>query len=737
MPVQENAQENAQGDTAWADGKQPTDPAITEESVVANVVGAGALSVYSIVASVSFAALIFTGAAADGLPRGAATFLFSSGLITILLGLRSRFTVAFGVVQDTAAIVLVPAVATLVASGSDDPVRDVFVVLAASSLLTGCLMWMLGRTGLSAASRFMPTTVVSGFLAGTGWLLSKGGFDVMTGTSLRLGDIDDLLGFDLARFWLPGVALALVIVVVPLIRRLPTLLSSLATLGAIAIFFVIVQVSSSLSAVEGGGWLLGPFPDGGSVRFVFSDLVNSDWSAVADTIPQLGVVVILSLLGVLLNISGIQSLLHERIDLDVELRSVGLANVLVAPIGGLVGYHGLGDSALADRLGVRRSWTPVAVGMVTCIFAFVGSSAVGYIPKFVAGGLLIGAGASMLIDWTKELRATTSWLDRMVSIVILAVICFVGILEGIVVGIVAACLFFVVSYSRIEAVRIVSTGRELRSAVQRSAADSDRLDESASQLAVYELHGSLFFGSVSGVAEMIRERLNRPASPIDVVVVDFARVANIDSSAYAVLSELVDDVAGAGARLIWSQLPVGAMTVLARAQTGEVDAAPDLDRALESAEDDLLSMAADGSDDAGNRDGDEPAYSPGLLEFFETRRHGAGDVLMREGDPSDELCVVTVGEVRASRHDRDGQEVRLRRLRAGSILGEIGFLTDEQRSATVIAETDVELRVLTADAHERLRREQPELVVELYDRVLRSTAARAAMIQRSLIQALR
>ncbi len=715
-----------------------------------DIVGSGALVVYSVVASVSFAALVFTGPASEGLPRGAATFLLASGVITILLGLRSRFSVAFGVVQDTSAIVLVPAVATLVASGSDDPVRDVFVVLAASAMLTGCLMWLLGKTGLSAASRFMPTTVVAGFLAGTGWLLTKGGFDVMTGMSLQLGDLDALVGFDLARFWLPGVALGLVIVAVPMVRRLSPLASSLATLGAIATFFVVVQLASSLTAVEEGGWLLGPFSESGSVRFVFGDLADSDWSAVADTIPQLGVVVILSLLGVLLNVSGIQALLRERVDLDVELRTVGIANMLIAPIGGLVGYHGLGDSALAERLGVRRSWSPLVVGSATGIFAFVGSSAVGFIPKFVAGGLLIGAGVGLLVGWLRELRSTTSWSDRGVSIVILAVICFVGILEGIVVGIVAACLFFVVRYSRIDAVRVVSTGHDRRSVVDRSTVDHERLVELAGHLAVYELHGSLFFGSVSSVAEVIRERLSRPAAPIEVVVVDCARVADIDSSAYAVLGELADEIEAAHIRLIWSQLPTGATVMLARTQSCAVDEAPDLDQALEVAEDHLLALTADlgaasevaradgQSDDDGNeRDDDGLGYSDALLEFFESRRHQAGDVLMREGDPSRELLVVMVGEVRAYRIDRNGRELRLRTLRAGSILGEIGFLTKEPRSATVTAETDGELRVLTAEAHERLRREQPELVIELYDRVLRSTAARAAAINRSLTQALR
>lgn len=710
-----------------------------EESLAVDVLGAGALSVYAIVASVSFAALVFSGPAAGGLPRGAATFLLASGVITMVLGLRSRFTLAFGVVQDTAAIVLVPAVAALVAAGSDAAERDVVVVLAAAALLTGGLMWLLGRTGLSSAARFVPTTVVAGFLAGTGWLLTKGGFDVMTARSLRLADIDDLLAFDLARFWLPGVALGAVIVVVPLVRRLPPLMSSLATLGAIAAFFVVVRIASSLPAVEDGGWLIGPFPDGGLPRFVVSDLANADWSAVADTIPQLGVVVILSLLGVLLNIAGIQALLRQRIDVDAELRTVGIANMLVAPVGGLVGYHGLGNSALADRLGVRRSWAPLAVGGAAVAFAFIGAPVVGYIPKFVAGGLLIGAGAGLLVDWIGELRSTTNWSDRLVSIVILAVICFVGILEGIVVGIIAACLFFVVRYSRIDAVRVVSTGRERGSVVDRSAADAERLAELAGRLAVYELHGSLFFGSVSGVGDTVRERLHRPSAPIDVIVIDFARVADIDSSAYAVMSELAGDVSAAGARLIWSQLPGGASAVLARTQTAAVDEAPDLDRALEAAEDHLLAVhggrASDTTDDDGD-DGDDASYSDRLLACFEVRRFARGDVLTREGSSSDELFVVVAGEVSVSRLDRNGKTVRLRTLRTGSILGEIGFLTGEVRSATVTAESDVEVCALSAHEHDRLRREQPDLIVELYDRVLRSTAARAAAIDRSLTQAL-
>ncbi|MFT6291206.1 MAG: hypothetical protein ACJAR2_001807 [Ilumatobacter sp.] len=49
----------------------------SSSSVLADVVGAVALVIYSVTASAAFAALVFTGPAADGVPRGVATFLLA------------------------------------------------------------------------------------------------------------------------------------------------------------------------------------------------------------------------------------------------------------------------------------------------------------------------------------------------------------------------------------------------------------------------------------------------------------------------------------------------------------------------------------------------------------------------------------------------------------------------------------------------------------------------------------
>ena len=165
-------------------------------SVIGEAFGTIALAAYSVTAAVSFAALVFAGPVSDGLPRGAATFVFASGAITLFIAWRTRFHIALASVQDTAAIVLVPAAATIAAGSSDDPVRDVVVVISISTVLTGLVLWGVGRARLAGAARFMPTTVVAGFLAGTGWLLAKGGFFVMTAMTHELADLPDLLGPD-------------------------------------------------------------------------------------------------------------------------------------------------------------------------------------------------------------------------------------------------------------------------------------------------------------------------------------------------------------------------------------------------------------------------------------------------------------------------------------------------------------------------------------------------------------
>ncbi len=106
-----------------------------------------------------------------------------------------------GSVQDAAAAVLaVLALSTASKAASTRADRqtaavgtceapDVFLTVVAATLvvtvLCGVVFLVLGRFRLGNLVRFVPYPVVGGFLAGTGWLLFKGGIYVASGVVLH------------------------------------------------------------------------------------------------------------------------------------------------------------------------------------------------------------------------------------------------------------------------------------------------------------------------------------------------------------------------------------------------------------------------------------------------------------------------------------------------------------------------------------------------------------------------
>ncbi len=80
------------------------------------------------------------------------------------------------------------------------------------------------------------------------------------------------------------------------------------------------------------------------------------------------------------------------------------------------------------------------------------------------------------------------------------------------------------------------------------------------------------------------------------------------------------------------------------------------------------------------------------------RRVQGGEVILREGDPSDAFYMIIRGEVSVTRRDEKGAEVQVDTQRDGDYFGEIGLLSGQPRSATVRATRPTELLVLDREA---------------------------------------
>ncbi|KAJ2338385.1 hypothetical protein GGF43_006895, partial [Coemansia sp. RSA 2618] len=119
-------------------------------------------------------------------------------------------------------------------------------------------------------------------------------------------------------------------------------------------------------------------------------------------------------------------------------------------------------------------------------------------------------------------------------VVIVLAMAAIGFNEGIFIGILMACFFFILLYSRRSALRKAYTGSAVRSTVRRLYSQRRFLDGVCKQIQVMRLQGFMFFGTINGIEAYIRNLLEQRQwheNPIRFLVLDFALVNGMDFSA--------------------------------------------------------------------------------------------------------------------------------------------------------------------------------------------------------------
>jgi SulP family sulfate permease len=168
---------------------------------------------------------------------------------------------------------------------------------------------------------------------------------------------------------------------------------------------------------------------------------------------------------------------------------------------------------------------------------------------------------------------------------------------GIFVGIVLACVNFVVQTSQKSAIRATYTGEVAGSTVRRHPVQHRFLREAGKQTHVIKLAGFLFFGTIVSVENRIRSLLEDEAfatRPIRFLVVDLRYVNGLDFSAAEAFSRINRILRKRNVHLIISGLDTNTEVGKSLHNVGllgeenEVETFSDLNSALEYCENELL-----------------------------------------------------------------------------------------------------------------------------------------------------
>ena len=378
---------------------------------------------------------------------------------------------------------------------------------------------------------------------------------------------------------------------------------------------------------------------------------------------------------------------------------------------------------LSYQFGSRDRIATILTALLVLSCAAFFSTIAGFIPKPVLAGLLAGLGGNLLMQWVVKTRRQLALTNYILILLILIVIASVGFVSGVALGIVVACVLFVVDYGRISCIKMEFTGSSLTSRVERSMELSAMLKSTGGRTVGICLHGYLFFGSLNQVLSRIRELLK---SPRDFVVIDFQRVQGMDASTSQSFIKLSQMCEQAGARLVMTGISDDAR--LPEMVKPMVKDFASLDSALEWIENTQIEQLHSKISTTHWHQSLEEYFSEEelarLFKRMETHDLIAGQLLFRKGDEGDCMAFIESGQVSISLALDDGEKIRLRTFGSGTVVGEMALYTGQKRTADVIADAPSRIHKLRISLLRELEHDDPVIALKLHRYVVKLLATR-------------
>jgi CRP-like cAMP-binding protein/anti-anti-sigma regulatory factor len=486
----------------------------------------------------------------------------------------------------------------------------------------------------------------------------------------------------------------------------------------------------------------------------FSDLVRvDDLFVIVPTIVAGSVALaLIASLDALLCAKLVKPIGERTTDGDKLLERLGAGNIVAACFGGITSGLNIGPSIANRSFGGRTPLAVVIHAVAIFIVCTVLFQIAALMPRVALSAVIMVVAIQHLDPWSlrlvRELAAETpaarrnALLDVLVIILVATVSVTINIVLAVFIGIAIAVFLFVVSMSRSVVRRTYRCGAT-RSRRSRTAGELVLLGERGEAVLVMELQGALFFGTGERLAKEIDEAL--AAEDTRYVILNLRRINEIDSTGALALLEINAMLA---ARQKTLSVVVGVQNVASQrlkdfgvlGQLSPDRIFADVDRAIEQAEDDLL------CDQAASVSGELPLAEVGALMNFNGPEIEAiasrldrvemvkGSVIFREGEPGQNLFVITEGTASAYLLLANGEQIRLATFGPGTIFGELALLDQGLRSATVVADDMLICYSLSTSDFDKLASEAPSVAIKLLAGLGRELSGRLRVANRTIQQ---
>jgi SulP family sulfate permease len=622
----------------------------------------------------------------------------------------------------------------------------IFLLLALSAVLAGSLQFLFGAIGGGRLIKYIPYPVVAGYLSGVGVLIFLGQVPKLLGLPRGMGLAAGLVT---PAAWRPdGLVVGFVTILVMVLaaritRAVPAPILGL--VGGMGAYVGLGALHPALRTLADNPLVIGSIGGPGSVTVA---ALGARWAAIGSlTAADLEPIVVPALtLAVLLSIDTLKTgvvvdaLTRSRSDSNRELIGQGLGNLASAFAGGMPGAGTMGATLVNINSGGRTRLSGVLEGVFALVTFVLLSGLVAWVPIAALAGILIVVAYRMVDPHIFHLlRQKSTIFDFAVVAAVVVTAVAADLITAAGVGLGLAILLFLREQILGNVVRRRLSGANTFSKKQRLPEEMAALERYGDRTAVYELQGSLFFGTTDQLFTELESDLKAKTY----VILDLRRVQSVDFTATHLLEQMEAQLSERSGLLIFSHLPPNLPTgqdlqryfdqVGLVKPTRNVRVFEELDSALEWTEDRILEregllLAGDQAPLALHEihlftkmDGDALAA---IATCAEERSYDAGQKIFQRGDEGDEIYLIRRGTVRIVIPLAGGRHHHLATFGRGDFFGDMAFIDRAVRSAEAVAAAPTEVYAISRSRYDAVAIGHPLLDKKVFWRLCKSLALR-------------
>lgn len=475
---------------------------------------------------------------------GVQMFLFSTIICQVVMTTNSEFPCAVGMMMvENIPFMHTIANTVLASQGTGiESFSTILVVFALCSLICGLVFYALGAYELGNIVHYFPRHVIVGCIGGVGVFVTQTGFEVSCNQTWLWSwqSARTFTDLNCLPLWCTSCLFVLCLRICLAKCKAP-MLPPLYFVAIPPMFYLImVLMGFSRTHLINQGWFFESAEHARwDLQWSLIQFKYVDWSVAFKLTPTIIAMTIFSLMHVPINIPSLSMSTKVNSNMNSELKAHGLSNIIAGCCGGSQNYLCYSNSLLYFKCKGGGKLSGYLLAAITGVFFVFGPSIISFVPRCMAGCLLIHVGIDLFAEAIFDSYGAFDIVEYGSILTITGVMSVYGMTAGLGVGcVLAAFTFTYQTQHHTKILRGQKSAMTLRSTSHRSTPFVSLLQDNAHRIHVMHLQGNIFFGNATVLSGEISKVVQQCDGDIWCLLLDFTLVVGIDSSAVEIVAKI-------------------------------------------------------------------------------------------------------------------------------------------------------------------------------------------------------